>query len=475
MTGFFIWILQSSIAASFVAAVLLLVRIPLRRRPKRYAYALWAILLLRLMLPVSLASPLSMLPRSVAAPVFLEMPVAEAGTPMGSRAAVWTVPWASLEGGVKDFGLLEAATLLYFGGLLVSLLRLLLHHRQLQRKMLSTKQVEEGVFEGNAIGVPFAYGVLRKRVYLPADLSPWERGHILAHEKIHLKRQDPLLRGVGYVVLLFHWFNPVLWMAYVLMIRDMEMSCDEAVLKDCSKEEKGAYAKALLRVAEGSTPHLAMTGYAFGDVGRRIRNIFSFKSTTRREKGAFALVFLLALLLLLTNPTEDVSRNVERTLRDPKPVENIFGDHLEVFEEGERMFIGRRDHVVDETFDKEKPLSMQGLRKEFLDEETGMMVHESLHFKPGDTILVQDFVNEVFYDEAQDATFLTFFADDGYQEYVGFQGDLMDRFGPHTSKMVQFKFQVLPLLSYSDRFQILDYNRMREDAGAYPEVDPFLP
>ncbi|HBT19132.1 MAG TPA: hypothetical protein DEA52_03660, partial [Clostridiaceae bacterium] len=135
----------------------------------------------------------------------------------------------------------------------------------------------------------------------------------------------------------------------------------------------------------------------------------------------------------------------------------------------------RKDHKIDETFDKSKPLSMQGLRKEFLDEKNQMMIHESLHFLPGDTIYVEDDVQEVFYDEEADVTYLTFFADDGFHESVGFKGNELSRFGEGTPKRVSFKFQVKGMLPYSDRFQILDYNELYQETGEVPPVEPFLP
>ena len=139
------------------------------------------------------------------------------------------------------------------------------------------------------------------------------------------------------------------------------------------------------------------------------------------------------------------------------------------------MLIGRLNHEIDPSFYKTKLLSMEDLRREFFDEKTGMMIHESLHFLPGDTIYVEDDIDEILYDEEENSTFLGFFVEDGFQESVLFKGDLRERFADGTSKRVNFKFQVKPILSFSDRFQILDYNEIYQETGEIPPIDSFLP
>ena len=475
MTTFFVHLVQISIQGAFVALVIMALRLLLTKRPKRYAYALWLIVLLRLCLPMSFETSFSLLPKAVVNSPFLAAMSSE-GVPMDAPEVEkpWEVPVKKVDP-TSTFGFLEGATLLYGVGVLVLLLHFSLEHGRLRKKMQGAKKIGQGLYMGRSIDMPFSYGVFHKRIYLPLGLTVEEKAQIIAHEKVHLKRQDPLIKMVGYLMVILHWFNPILWLSYTLMIKDMELSCDERTLQEASKEEKSAYAKALLKISQDAPKTLAATAYSLGDVGKRIQNIFSFKKTTWKEKVVFVLIFFLMLALLLTNPLEKITGNVEKVMKELTPTESIFGDHLEHFKEGDQLLIGRKDHKIDETFDKSKPLSMQGLRKEFLDEKNQMMIHESLHFLPGDTIYVEDDVQEVFYDEEADVTYLTFLADDGFHESVGFKGNELSRFGEGTPKRVSFKFQVKGMLPYSDRFQILDYNELYQETGEVPPVEPFLP
>ena len=475
MTSVFLWILKMSIQGSFVALVVMTLRALLKDRPKRYAYSLWLVVLLRLLLPLSLETSFSLMPRAVTMPTFLDGSLT--GMEEMERPSMGIPGEIAMEAEKSDIssGVLEGVTILYGLGFGLLFIHFLYSHLKLQEKMRGAKKKADGIYIGKSIELPFSYGILNKRIYLPLGLSSEEQTQIVAHERVHIKRQDPLIKMGAYFILLVHWFNPILWLSYILMTKDMEMSCDERALKEASKEEKYVYAKVLLRISEEAPKSLPATAYSIGDVGQRLKNIFSFQKTNRKEKVVFSFILFLMLALLLTNPLVKVTGNVEHVFRDLKPVENIFGDHLEVFEEEGLMLIGRLNHEIDPSFDKTKLLSMEDLRREFFDEKTGMMIHESLHFLPGDTIYVEDDIDEILYDEEENSTYLGFFVEDGFQESVLFKGDLRERFADGTSKRVNFKFQVKPILSFSDRFQILDYNEIYQETGEIPPIDSFLP
>lgn len=473
MTNIFLWILKMSIQGGFVALVVMVLRLPLKSRPKRYAYALWLVVLLKLILPINLETSFSLMPRVVSTGSLVESSLGQIGEKDALVEIDSTNAIIDTDKSNATYGILEGATLVYFLGFMLLLIRFLYSHYILQQKMRGAKKIEEGIFSGKSIEMPFSYGIITKRIYLPIGLSKEEQEQIVAHERVHIKRQDPFIKIISYFILILHWFNPILWLSYTLMAKDMEMSCDERALNQATKEEKYIYANALLRISEEAPQSLPGTVYFLGDVHQRLKNIFGFKKTTWKEKGLFSIIFLIVLAVFITNPLQQVTGNVERVIRDLKPVESIFGEHLEVFEEGDRMVVGRLNHEIDLSFDKTKPLTMQELRREFLDEKTGMMIHESLHYLPGDTIYVEDEINEVSYDEAEDASYLIFLTE-GFEESLHFRGDLRGRFGGPTQNRVTFKFEVKSIYEFSDRFQILDYNETYESTGKVPEIDTYL-
>lgn len=211
-----------------------------------------------------------------------------------------------------SFGILEGVTIIYGLGFGLLFTHFLYSHFTLQGKMRGAKKKADGIYIGKSIELPFSYGILNKRIYLPLGLSSEEQAQIVAHERVHIKRQDPLIKMGAYFILLVHWFNPILWLSYILMTKDMEMSCDERALEEASKEEKYVYAKVLLRISEEAPKSLPATAYSLGDVGQRLKNIFSFQKTNRKEKVVFSFILFLMLALLLTNPLVKVTENVDR-------------------------------------------------------------------------------------------------------------------------------------------------------------------
>lgn len=477
MTNIFLWIIKTSIQGGFVALVIMVLRLSLKNRPKRYAYALWLVVLARLLLPINIEASFSLMPRAVSAIPFLESSLEQGGEKEALSIVNPEETITKAEKSHTTFGLLEGAILIYGVGFTLLFLHFLQSHHALRQKMHGAKKVEEDIYIGKSIEMPFSYGIITKRIYLPTGLSKEEQEQIVVHERVHLERQDPLIKLVSYFVLLFHWFNPILWFSYILMSKDMEMSCDERALNEASKEKRYIYANALLRISEEAPKSIPGTVYFLGDVGQRLKNIFSFKKTTGKERRAFTVIFLVIMAVFITNPLQKVTGNVERVIRNLKPIESLFGEHLEVFEEGGQMVIGRLNHNIDLSFDKTKSLTMQELGREFLDEKTGMMIHESLHYLPGDTIYVEDDIYEVSYDEVEDASYLILLTD-GFEESLHFRGDLRERFGGPTQNRVAFKFKVKSIYDYSDRFQILDYisdyNEMYETAGEVPDIETYL-
>ena len=294
-----LFLLNASVQAGWLALALIAVRLIFRKAPKKLLCALWALVGLRLAVPVSLRSVFSLLPS--AAPVAassdvggvyvqtglqpvdnrvntLLQSVAAPTAPTRELAAQTAIDWKAVLAVVWICGV--AVMLLYAA---ISFLRLRLQVREAVKE-------DGNVYICDRVGTPFILGVVRPRIYLPSSLDAGDRAMILLHERAHLKRRDHLWKPLGFLLLSVYWFNPVLWVVYVLLCRDIELACDERVLRQQGSDIKKEYASALLRCS--APRHLVRAcPVAFGEVGVKAR----IKSVLNYKKPAF-WVILLALV-----------------------------------------------------------------------------------------------------------------------------------------------------------------------------------
>lgn len=314
-------LLNMSLTASVVIVFVLLLRFLLKKAPKIISYALWGLVLFRLLCPISLESGLSLFglvhapvtpsgtltssieyipsdrvqtesPSAVlpapgmeeTAPQGVEQPVSDAAeTPVVLAADIWVA-------GVLGMGL--------YG--VISYLRL-------RRKLVTASPLRENIYLVDGISSPFVLGLLHPKIYLPSSLGEQELPYIVLHEQHHIRRLDHLVKVLAFVALSLHWFNPLVWLAFVLAVRDMEMSCDEAVIRKMGDGIRADYTASLLSLATGKHT-IAGIPLAFGqgDTKGRIRNLANRKKPAFWVVLAGAVICALAALGLLTNPATPV-------------------------------------------------------------------------------------------------------------------------------------------------------------------------
>ena len=308
MTDLFLKVLNLSYSAIWVVLAVVLARLLLKKAPSRLICLLWALVALRLVFG-GIEAPFSLLPSTELIPpesLFDQSPTIHSGisgidnavNPIYSESLRPT-PGASVN--PLQVWLAVAANLWLLGMTAMALWAGISVYRV-------RKQIREAVPDGEVwlcdrIDSPFIFGLFRPRIYLPSDLPESARTHVIAHERAHLRRRDHWWKPLGFGLLTVNWFNPALWLAYVLLCRDIELACDERVIQRFTDEEKKAYSAAILSCSLNSR-HITACPLAFGEVGvkQRIKSVLSYK------KPAFWIV-LLALLLtiilaagLLTNP-----------------------------------------------------------------------------------------------------------------------------------------------------------------------------
>ena len=232
--------LNTAVQASYLVLALVLVRLIFKKAPRKLLCALWALVGLRLIVPFSLSSVFSLLPSRtpVAASSDIGGVYVQSGLPMLDHAvntvlqtaAAPTAPTqAAVEQTAINWG--SVLTVVWLCGVCLLALYAIVSYLRLRLQVREAVRTEDGVWLCDRISSPFILGVVRPRIYLPSDAAEGDRPLILAHERAHLKRRDQLWKPLGFLLLTLYWFNPVLWVAYVLLCRDIELACDERVLR----------------------------------------------------------------------------------------------------------------------------------------------------------------------------------------------------------------------------------------------------
>ena len=314
MSGIFLKLLNLSISASWLVLVVLALRLVLKRAPKWVNVLLWGMVALRLMLPFSIESALSLIPSAeTVSPEVVQFDPAPtitsgvtiidnavnpslsesfAAAPLASVNPLYV--WTYLAGWVWLIGL--AAMLAYA---LVSYLRL-------RRRVSASIPLWENIYVCDEVPSPFILGIVRPRIYLPSALDEAQRGSVLSHERAHLARRDHWWKPLGFALLAVYWFNPLLWLAYTLLCRDIELACDERVLRGMDAGQVKAYSSALLAC---SVPRrmLAACPLAFGEVGvgARVKNALRYKKPAFWVIAASVAVCVVVAVCFLTNPRTD--------------------------------------------------------------------------------------------------------------------------------------------------------------------------
>ena len=304
--------LNMSIAAGWLILAVIALRLLLRRAPKRFRLLLWAVVGLRLALPWSIESALSLIPSAQTLPEGI----------MLERAPVLDTGISSLNGAINpgftaaftpELGasanplqvLLPIAAALWMLGAAAMLLWALVSWLRLRKRVREAVRLEENVYECE-IASPFVLGLFRPRIYLPFSLENGERELVLAHERAHITAGDHIIKPLGWLLLAAHWYNPLVWLAYALFCRDIELACDERVVRGLSLSDRADYSQALLDLSRPRGGVRACP-LAFGEssVKGRVKSVLCYK------KPAFWLVLLAvvvcvgAAVCFLTDPKEE--------------------------------------------------------------------------------------------------------------------------------------------------------------------------
>ena len=313
MSGLFIEILNMSLSAGCAALIVILIRVLMKKAPKKYSYILWAVVFFRLACPFTIQLPVSAvpiqpqtIPRDI---VYSYNPMIQSGLPVIDSAvnnaiAMMTLPPVKPNSLNPANGIhpvqqmLEVGLYIWLIGVLALLLYGIISYLRLKRKIGTAIRVHDNIFETDLINTPFVLGFVRPKIYLPVCLGEKESHYIIEHERKHIKRLDYLIKPLAFIVASFHWFNPLAWVSYILLTRDMELSADEHVMKRSDVDIRGEYSNLLLALSVKRG--WLISPLAFGETGvkKRVKNVLRFK-TPAFWVSAIAVVVVITFSLLL--------------------------------------------------------------------------------------------------------------------------------------------------------------------------------
>ena len=306
MIDFFLVLVNRSLLASVLVAAVLLLRLLFRKAPKWIHCLLWALVAVQLLCPFQLESKASLMPAS--APITHQildehLPDYEFETSSDSEHNAW----ADKQEQPVQFGHtvspVQVLSLVWLVGMCAMLLYTAITYGRLRSRMATAVKCQDNIYECDRVASPFVLGMVRPKIYLPFGVTEPTRSLVLAHEQAHLARHDHWWKPLGFLLLAVYWFNPLLWLAYVLLCRDIELACDEKVIQTLDHDQRADYSQTLL---SGSVPRrmIAACPLAFGecDVKTRIKHVLSYKKSAFWILSLAVLACILAAFCFLTVP-----------------------------------------------------------------------------------------------------------------------------------------------------------------------------
>ncbi len=303
---------MSASASRAVFAVLLL-RLVLRKAPKWISVLLWGIAALRLAVPFSLKSRLSIIPPASAVPATFTAPEALS---LSSPPAESIIPAAitgpsafdpSYSAGPVQI-ILPVLSAIWIVGVAAAILYAVISCIKIKRNTAEAVLLRDNIFVSSKICAPFLFGIIRPRIYIPPEVSERELRLIAAHENAHISRGDHIIKPLGFLLLSFHWFNPLVWIGYAMFCRDIESACDEKAIKKMDKTSRADYAQALLSFGSKTIrPQVCPLAFGEENVKSRIKSVLKYKKPAFLTVCAAVVICIAAAVCILTDPKVYIS------------------------------------------------------------------------------------------------------------------------------------------------------------------------
>ena len=336
MTELFLKLLNMSISASWLVLAVLGLRLVLRKTPKWIYVLLWGIVAVRLVCPFSIESAFSLIPSAETIPKSslsgTEFQIQAGITPADGAVSIH-LGSLDFEGAAGTAGsgitVISVLSIVWLIGALLLITYTAITYWRLRKKVDTAVLLRENIFQSEMVDSPFVLGIIRPKIYVPFRLDSPNMEHVIAHEKAHIRRRDHWWKPLGFLLLTIHWFNPLMWLAYVLLCRDIELACDERVIRELNSEQRAKYTQALI-FCSVNRRMIAACPLAFGEIGviERVRSVMNYKkpavwviTLAIVACGAFAVCFLTDPAEKAEDPAPNASVEVEAGSATPSPSE----------------------------------------------------------------------------------------------------------------------------------------------------------
>ncbi|MBN2284979.1 MAG: hypothetical protein JXQ26_02205 [Tissierellales bacterium] len=357
MTELFIKVLNMSITATYVTLVVIIVRMFLRKAPKIYSYGLWSVVFFRLICPFSFSSPFSLLVRIKPNQDYIPSNIGMMSKPSIDteidtihRIVNQSLPAPTVIASVNPMQIIIGVlTVVWIIGMSVLLLYSIYSYFRIINRVQFATLLAEGVYETDQIKTPFVIGVFRPKIYLPLGLQEKERKIVISHEQTHIKRLDHWIKPLAFLSLMLHWFNPFIWISYLLMVKDMEMSCDESVIVRSLSDIRANYSSTMLCLSAKRSGLLIPLAFGESNITSRVKNILKYRKQGFWG-GAVALIIVVILTIgLLSNPfnANTPEARAEEFLLRYYTIDDTYTAEL-LFSQGINSTTGGNDSVLTE-------------------------------------------------------------------------------------------------------------------------------
>ena len=330
MNELFLKIINMSISASWLVLAVLILRFVLKKAPKWVNVLLWGIVAVRLICPFTIESSVSLIPDSVGSgelvsewmddyiddidihhpdSVYYDAAIGAGREPISDGEGGYYVVTKHDQLGEPatiENTVIPVLSIVWVTGMAILALYTVISYLRLRRKVDTAVRYKDNIFQSENVNSPFVLGIIKPRIYLPFNMNGQNLEHVVAHEQAHIRRKDHWWKPLGFLLLTIHWFNPLMWLAYVLLCRDIELACDEKVIKELGNEQRADYTQALVACSVNRRM-IAACPLAFGEVGvkERVKSVMNYK------KPAFWIIILsviacvIVAVCFLTNPKQD--------------------------------------------------------------------------------------------------------------------------------------------------------------------------
>lgn len=313
MDDVFLKLVNLSISASWLILAVLVLRVVLKKAPKWVMPLLWGVVALRLVCLFSIESALSLIPSAetipseivteTREPVLYEQATLDIVTNPTLPSAAEVPVGVSRQQAQVDFNIYSV---LWLAGMAALLVHALVSAGKLKRKLATAILLRDNIYESEFVDSPFVFGVVKPNIYLPMHMDEGTAAYVIAHERAHLARRDHWWKVLGYLVLALHWFNPLVWVAYILFCRDIELACDEKVVKGLDGAARADYSQALLSCAAPKRA-VAACPLAFGEgnIKMRVKSALHYRKPAFWVAAAAVLAVVIVAVCFLTNPRSE--------------------------------------------------------------------------------------------------------------------------------------------------------------------------